>query len=178
MHPQEAEPPLTSMEAGGKKRVVVVALMFIALPWVMVQGWIFLGAHNPEHTTMPSCPDQTMNCAFLSPNEVVRMEATLATVIEANVSEVWDAWMAWSDDNGLRGSHEDVEEGGEHFSHRVAITPFWRFPDDVVVLFVPQGEDTSITLYSASRLGQGDLGVNPDRLESLHAALMAVQATS
>lgn len=178
MHPQEAEPPLTSMEAGGKKRVVVVALMFIALPWVMVQGWIFLGAPNPEHTTMPSCPDQTMNCAFLSPNEVVRMEATLATVIEANVSEVWDAWMAWSDDNGLRGSHEDVEEGGEHFSHRVAITPFWRFPDDVVVLFVPQGEDTSITLYSASRLGQGDLGVNPDRLESLHAALMAVQATS
>ena len=77
-----------------------------------------------------------------------------------------------------RHHHEDVEEDGEHFSHRVAITPFWRFPDDVVVLFVPQGDDTAIALYSASRLGQSDLGVNPDRLESLHAALVAVQATS
>jgi hypothetical protein len=152
--------------------------MFLGLPWVMVQGWIVLGAPNPEHMTMPSCPEQTMNCAFLSANETVRMDAGLVTVIEANVSEVWDAWMAWSDDNDLRGSQADVDPGGEHFSHRVAITPFWRFPDDVVVQFVPQGEDTSITLYSASRLGQSDLGVNPDRLESLHAALVAVQRTS
>lgn len=178
MHPQEAEPPLTAMEAAGKKRAVFIAFLFLLLPWVMVQGWIVLGAPNPEHTTMPSCPEQTMNCASLSANETVRMDAGLATVIEANISEVWDAWMAWSDDNDLRGSHEDVEEGGEHFSHRVAITPFWRFPDDVVVLFVPQGDDTAIALYSASRLGQSDLGVNPDRLESLHAALVAVQATS
>ena len=39
-------------------------------------------------------------------------------------------------------------------------------------------DDTAITLYSASRLGQSDLGVNTDRLENLHAALVAVQATS
>ena len=119
-----------------------------------------------------------MNCAMLSSSETVRMDAGFTTVIEANVSEVWDAWASWSDENGLRGVLDDVDEGGEHFSHRVAITPFWRFPDDVVVLFVPQGEDTAITLYSASRLGQSDLGVNPDRLEDLHAALVAVQANS
>jgi uncharacterized protein (DUF1499 family) len=32
---------------------------------------------------------------------------------------------------------------------------------------------TQIELHSQSRLGQGDLGVNPDRLEGLHAALDA-----
>ena len=106
------------------------------------------------------------------------MDAALATVIEANVSEVWEAWMDWSDDNGLREVLDDIETDGEHFSHRVAITPFWRFPDDVVVRFTPLGEDTAIYLYSSSRLGQSDLGVNPDRLESLHAALVAVQASS
>ena len=31
----------------------------------------------------------------------------------------------------------------------------------------------AIELHSQSRLGQGDLGVNPDRLEGLHAALVA-----
>ena len=71
-----------------------------------------------------------------------------------------------------------VGEEGERFAHGVAITPFWRFPDDVVVQFTPQGEDTLIELYSASRLGVGDLGVNPNRLGSLHDALLAVQTTS
>jgi len=166
------------MEAAGKKRAVFIAFLFLLLPWVMVQGWIVLGAPNPEHKTMPSCPEQTMNCASLSANETVRMDAGLATVVEANVSEVWEAWVVWSNDNGLREVHDDIETGGEHFSHRVAITPFWRFPDDVVVHFVPQGDDTAIALYSASRLGQSDLGVNPERLDRLHAALMSVQATS
>ena len=166
------------MEAAGKKRAVFIAFLFLLLPWVMVQGWIVLGAPNPEHKTMPSCPEQTMNCASLSANETVRMDAGLATVVEANVSEVWEAWVVWSNDNGLREVHDDIETGGEHFSHRVAITPFWRFPDDVVVHFVPQGDDTAIALYSSSRLGQSDLGVNPERLDRLHAALMSVQATS
>ena len=153
------------------------ALLLLS-PWLLVQGWILVGAPTPEHTTMPSCPEQTMNCASLSSSETVRMDAGLTTVIEANISEVWTAWEDWSEDNGLRDVLDDTQADGERFSHRVAITPFWRFPDDVVVHFAVQGDDTAITLYSASRLGQSDLGVNPDRLESLHAALVAVQATS
>ena len=159
------------------QKTVLVALL-VCSPWLLVQGWIVVGAPTPSHTSMPSCLENTMNCASLSSEDVVRMDGDLSTIIDANVSEVWDAWMTWSDDNGLRGAHEDVDEGGEHFSHRVAITPFWRFPDDVVVHFEPQGEATSIALYSASRLGQSDLGVNPERLESLHAALLAVQANN
>ena len=153
------------------------ALLLLS-PWLLVQGWILVGAPTPEHTTMPSCPEQTMNCASLSSSETVRMDAGLTTVIEANISEVWTAWEDWSEENGLRNVLDDTQNDGERFSHRVAITPFWRFPDDVVVHFAVQGDDTAITLYSASRLGQSDLGVNPDRLENLHDALVAVQATS
>ncbi len=166
------------MEGSERKRAVLLGALLLASPWLLVQGWILVGAPPPDHTSMPDCPDGTMNCASLSSVENVRMDAGLTTVIQANVSDVWGAWEDWSDENGLRGVHDEVNEGGEHFSHRVAITPFWRFPDDVVVQFVPEGDDTRLSIYSASRLGQGDLGVNPDRLGSLHAALIAVQATS
>ena len=161
-----------------RRRALLMGALLLLSPWLLVQGWILVGAPTPEHTTMPSCPEQTMNCASLSSSETVRMGGGLTTVIEANISEVWTAWEDWSEDNGLRDVLDDTQADGERFSHRVAITPFWRFPDDVVVHFAVQGEDTAITLYSASRLGQSDLGVNPDRLENLHAALVAVQTTS
>lgn len=166
------------METTNRKRAFLLGALLLASPWLLVQGWILVGAPTPDHTIMPDCPEGTMNCASVSSAETVRMEAGLTTLILANVSDVWDAWEDWSEENGLREVHDEVEEGGEHFSHRVAITPFWRFPDDVVVHFVPQGDDTLISIYSASRLGVGDLGVNPDRLGDLHAALVAVQATS
>ena len=166
------------MEAEQRRRSVLLTVLLIASPWLAVQGWILAAAHDPEHTTMPTCPDPTANCASLSSQSVVRMDTGLTTVIQANVSEVWEAWVEWSDENGLRKGHTALGEGGERFAHGVAITPFWRFPDDVVVQFTPQGEDTSISLYSASRLGVGDLGVNPNRLGSLHDALLAAQTTS
>jgi len=166
------------MEAQQRRRTVLITVFLLASPWLLVQGWIVVAAEDPEHTSMPTCPDPTANCASLSSQSVVRMDAGLTTLIEANVSEVWDAWVDWSEENGLQQGHTALGEGGERFAHGVAITPFWRFPDDVVVRFSPQGEDTVIELYSASRLGVGDLGVNPDRLEGLHAALVAVQTTS
>ena len=166
------------MEAEQRRRSVLLTVLLIASPWLAVQGWILAAAHVPEHTTMPTCPDPTANCASLSSQSVVRMDTGLTTVIQANVSEVWEAWVEWSDENGLRKGHTALGEGGERFAHGVAITPFWRFPDDVVVQFTPQGEDTAISLYSASRLGVGDLGVNPDRLGSLHDALLAAQTAS
>ena len=166
------------MEAEQRRRGVLLTVLLIASPWLAVQGWIVAAAHDPEHTTMPTCPDPTANCASLSSQSIVRMDAGLTTLIQANVSEVWDAWVDWSEENGLQQGHSALGEEGQRFAHGVAITPFWRFPDDVVVQFTPQGEDTLIELYSASRLGVGDLGVNPNRLERLHGALVAVQTTS
>ena len=135
------------MEGKNRWRSVALTLLLVASPWLAVQGWIVAAAHDPEHTTLPTCPDPTANCASLSSQSVVRMDAGLTTLIQANVSEVWDAWVEWSEDNKLRKGHSALGDGGERFAHGVAITPFWRFPDDVVVQFTPQGEATAIALY-------------------------------
>jgi len=160
-----------------RRKTVALTVLLVLSPWLLVQGWILVDARPVTHTSMPACPDNMMNCASLSAFGTYRMDAALVTTIEANVSEVWNAWAAWVDDEGLNEVLEEVGDDDVHFGHAVAITPFWRFPDDVVVQFEPADEDTAITLYSSSRLGYSDLGVNPARLESLHSALVAVQAT-
>lgn len=150
----------------------LVALLLMT-PWLFVQGWILVSAPTPDHTTLPTCPEGTQNCASIGEGGLVRMEATFSATMDANVSEVWAAFESWSNDEDLIVEYDRIGEGGEHFSHRVAITPFWRFPDDVVVKFTPVDEQsTSVSLYSSSRLGVSDLGVNPDRLTDLHEALM------
>ena len=177
-HPQEAELNPSTMEDRKRGRGLLLTLLLLSSPWLFVQGWILVAADDPGHTSMPACPASTANCAYLSTESTVRMDTELTAVIDANVSEVWQAWVDWSEENNLRPGHTELGEGGERFAHGVAITPFWRFPDDVVVLFQPQDDTTAITLYSASRIGVSDLGVNPDRLESLHRALVAVQDNS
>jgi len=169
---------MTESAAAPPWRKPVLIVLVLCSPWLVVQGWIFLGAPTPEHTAMPECPEGTMNCASLSAETNVRMENDLSVLIEANLSEVRTAWEAWSEAQGLHEVYvsEDVE--GAYFAHRVAITPFWRFPDDVVVGFASQGDGTQISLYSSSRLGQSDLGVNPDRLSDLHTALLGAQTSS
>ena len=154
------------------KSLGVVALLLSA-PWLFVQGWILVSAPTPEHTTLPTCPEGTQNCASIGEGGSVRMDASFSETMDANVSELWAAYESWSNGEDLIVEYDRIGEDGEHFSHRVAITPFWRFPDDVVVKFTPV-DDTStlVSLYSSSRLGVSDLGVNPDRLANLHEALM------
>ena len=75
------------------------------------------------------------------------------------------------DDNGGDILFESESES-EYFVHFVEHTSFWLFPDDVVLSITVVGENSSkIELHSESRLGYGDLGVNPERLETLYDAL-------
>ena len=165
------------MAEGNRRPAFLLGALLVISPWLLVQGWILVGAPTPDHTSMPACPDPTGNCASLAPEGNVRMDATYATVVNANVSEVWAAWEAWQADEGLTSVTESTGDDGGRFGHSVAITPFWRFPDDVVVEFTPTDNNrTELHLYSSSRLGQNDIGVNPDRLAGLHAALLAAEA--
>ena len=47
------------MEAKNRWRSVALTFLLVASPWLAVQGWIVTAAHDPEHTTMPTCPDPT-----------------------------------------------------------------------------------------------------------------------
>ncbi|HII30713.1 MAG TPA: DUF1499 domain-containing protein [Candidatus Poseidoniaceae archaeon] len=60
-----------------------------------------------------------------------------------------------------------------YYVHFVERTPFWLFPDDVLVSIEQVDEDTvNIELHSQSRLGLGDMGVNPERLERIYDQLV------
>lgn len=55
-----------------------------------------------------------------------------------------------------------------HYLHAVAVTPLWRFKDDVEV-WVKTTEDGGSALYlrSASRIGKADFGANTARIVRL-----------
>jgi uncharacterized protein (DUF1499 family) len=47
-----------------------------------------------------------------------------------------------------------------------ATVPWWGFKDDVVVRLTPGGEGVVVDVRSKSRVGQGDLGVNAERISA------------
>jgi uncharacterized protein (DUF1499 family) len=154
-----------------RSNAVLVVLALVS-PWLLCQAWILVSAGDEPFETMPTCESTSMNCAHLGGDEDFRMDS-LTLVIEAPLDEVQTSLEAYIEDqNGDVLSTDSTATS--HYVHFVERTSFWRFPDDVVVGLTAVDEGTTqIELHSQSRLGQGDLGVNPQRLEGLHAALFA-----
>ena len=85
---------------------------------------------------------------------------------------MWSALQQYIDDSGADVLFEEKQESGESYTHLVERTVFWRFPDDVAVHVAVVDENScTLELHSQSRLGGGDLGVNPARLDGLYNAL-------
>ena len=151
---------------------VILVVSALISPWLLCQVWILTSAGDEPFDEMPTCESTSMNCAHLGGNADFRMEE-LSLTVNASIEEVQldlEAYIASNKGNVLVAESGD----GAHYVHFVERTSFWRFPDDVVVGLTALDEvTTQIELHSQSRLGQGDLGVNPDRLEGLHAALVA-----
>lgn len=113
-----------------------------------------------------------MNCAHLGGGSDFRMD-DLSLTIQAPMNEVQANLDDFIESNNGDVLVEDNDENSSYI-HFVVRTSFWRFPDDVAVsLTVVDVDTTQIELHSQSRLGQGDLGVNPERLGTLHASLVA-----
>lgn len=60
---------------------------------------------------------------------------------------------------------EDIE-GKVVRTHHTQRSLIFRFADDIYADFIPENGKTSIAVYSASRVGYGDLGVNQKRVEA------------
>lgn len=149
---------------------VILVVGALISPWLLCQVWILTSAGDEPFDEMPTCESTSMNCAHLGGGADFRMEE-LSLTINASIQAV-----KLDLENYITSNKGDVliTESGEdtHYVHFVERTSFWRFPDDVVVGLTALDEvTTQIELHSQSRLGQGDLGVNPERLEGLHAAL-------
>ena len=88
-----------------------------------------------------------------------------------SLEETTSLALEYIEDNGGDILFESESES-EYFVHFVEHTPFWLFPDDVFLSIMVEDDNSSrIELHSESRLGYGDLGVNPERLELFYEAL-------
>ncbi len=149
----------------------LLGVFLILSPWLLVQVWILVAAPDQALEEMPSCSDSSSNCAHLGGGDSHRMEVTTVLLEGQSLEETKSLALDYVDDQGGDILFESDSES-EYFVHFVEHTSFWLFPDDVVLLITAEGDNSSkIELHSESRLGGGDLGVNPERLEKFYNAL-------
>ena len=87
----------------------------------------------------------------------------LSPIYDANPSIISKAW----DEFVLRQPRTQRIAGTpeEGWMTYVQTSEYWRFPDYISVLFLDLGNGQStIAIYSRSRCGDGDLGVNQERI--------------
>lgn len=160
------------MEFTSRQKKVTVMVLLLCSPWLLCQAWIAVGAPDEAFTTMPVCSNDSGNCAHLGGDAMYRMDGEYTLIINQSSDVIWDKIVQYIDDSGSDILFEETDESGDYYTHFVERTSFWRFPDDISVSLTSiDGLSTEIELHSQSRLGQGDLGVNPERLENLYVAL-------
>ena len=138
----------------------------------MVQAWIVVAAQDEPISSMKTCSDTSANCAHLGGDADYRMDAQ-STTIERSMDDVRTDLSEYISENNCEILSEDLSES-TYYVHFVEHTPFWLFPDDVLVMIDVIDEGTvEIELHSESRLGVGDMGVNPERLERIYDQLSA-----
>ena len=148
---------------------VVIALL-IASPWLVVQLGIIVLAPDDEITAMPNCESTSGNCAHLGGGEDYRLEQSYATMLNYSAESVYDNLRDYISDY----NHAIIFENNDqvnYFVHFVEKTKFWQFPDDVVVSIQQLDEGCLIEIHSESRLGWGDIGLNPERIDRIYQHL-------
>ena len=149
----------------------LLLVMLIASPWLLVQVWIFVGAQDESISSMEACSEGSANCAHLGGNADYRMD-TSSTIIDRSMEDIRSDLTDYISEYDCKILVEDATDSS-YYVHFVERTPFWLFPDDVLVSIEQIDEDTVvIELHSQSRLGVGDMGVNPERLERIYDQLV------
>ena len=157
-------------EASNPIKLLAVVGLLIS-PWLLTQAGIAVLAPDKEIEIMPTCEKDSGNCAHLGGGETYRMENSMATLLEFNSTTVWENLLDYIEDNDGKVLVETITDSN-YYVHFVEKTPFWNFPDDVIIEIIDYNESCSIEMHSHSRLGKGDIGVNPDRLDGIYDALV------
>ena len=144
--------------------------LLIASPWLVVQIGIAVLAPDVEITDMPTCETTSGNCAHLGGGDDYRLLETYSTSLNQSSSEVYDSLVSYIKANDWNVVYEKTSQQN-YYVHFVETTKFWLFPDDVIISI--QGTDSGciLEIHSESRLGWGDLGVNPDRIDKIYLEL-------
>ena len=155
------------IESANIKKTIMVILIAYAVTISSIQ----LIAPSKETTQMPErCPENSANCARVAHDGTnYRIENIEPLTLNASSTEVQieiEKWLEEQLSGGVLYSNND--ENNLTFIHGVTRTVFLFFPDDLYAEISCNLNDKSVvTLQSQSRLGMGDLGKNPERLNEL-----------
>ena len=65
----------------------LLLVLLIASPWLLVQGWIVVGAQDESISSMEACPEASANCAHLGGNADYRMDVS-STFIDRSMEDI------------------------------------------------------------------------------------------
>lgn len=145
---------------------VRTTLVLLVVLFLATRVTITLLSPHPVYVDDPvACASDSANCARLSIDDPHRMDQSPLIVAAGAEDAFWDTVDAWAANTSrLTLLHQTSD-----FRHYAAATPVWGFVDDVTIsLDRITGE---VVMQSESRLGLSDLGVNPERLDDLYAAV-------
>ncbi len=160
-----------SLSNASKPVKVLLLIGVLISPWLFSQAVIFVIASDQEIESMPICESNSGNCAHLGGGENYRINNSLPTQIDINSSQAWVIISNYIEDNNGKILIENGN-GINYYVHFVEKTSFWNFPDDVVIQISGNDEGCVIEIHSESRLGWGDVGINPERINKIHELLV------
>lgn len=145
--------------------------LLITSPWLIVQIGIVVLAPDVEISSMPTCEQDSRNCAHLGGGIDYRLNEVYPTSIDKASEELYEDLIQYIDTNDWELIYENNGED-TYYVHFVEITDFWQFPDDVVVSIQGTDSGSLLEIHSESRLGWGDLGLNPDRINTIYDSIV------
>lgn len=150
------------------KRMLIWILVLVLLAGAAFAAYVRLAPSDPavwqvDPTTVT--PPNSPNYALLKPGE--GDDPVFAVTPAALIAALNTVALATPRVTVLAGS----EEAGE--ITYIARSALWGFPDYVSVKTVPAGDGAQVAIFSRSRYGYSDMGVNAARLSSWMAALQA-----
>ena len=145
--------------------------LLITSPWLIVQIGILVLAPDVEITSMPTCEQDSGNCAHLGGGDDYRLNEIYPTSIDKTSEELYENLIQYIDTNDWELIYENNGED-TYYVQFVETTDFWQFPDDVVVSIQGTDSGSLLEIHSESRLGWGDLGLNPDRINTIYDSIV------
>ncbi len=145
-------------------RFIVISLMLSSSGYLLtVTAITVISSDDPIQTFPEKCPENSGNCVQIGPT-YHRSEGLQILRFKAPLDEIEGAAYRWIEEQ----PGTEILFDAPDLTHAVFVTPFWRFRDDFVIQTFCDENNTVIWIHSASRIGMGDLGVNPSRVKSFH----------
>ena len=150
-------------------RVIVICLILTSSSYLMIIAAITVTAPDEPIAIFPeNCPEGSMNCVQIGPT-YHRSEGLQILRFDAPVDEVEGAAYRWIEEQ----PRTEILFDAPDLTHAVFVTPFWRFRDDFIIQTFCEDNETVIWIHSTSRIGMGDLEVNPNRVKSFHEHMLS-----